>query len=128
MRLTDVTYALMRSVVAALYVCHGVQKIFGLLGAHAVASSPLFMAAGWIELIAGTLILVGLFTRAAAFLASGQMAYAYFTVHAPGAFWPIVNQGELAVAYCFVFLYVCTCGAGVISLDSLRGRRGSRRA
>jgi putative oxidoreductase len=113
----------MRFVVSALYLCHGIQKIFGAMGARSIASDPLIIAAGWIELVAGSLIALGLGTRVAAFVASGQMAYAYFHVHAPEAFWPIMNQGELSVAYCFVFLYICLKGPGVFSIDHVLGRR-----
>ena len=76
-------------------------------------------ASGYIELVGGALIVVGLFTRAAAFIVSGEMAVAYFTAHAPGGFYPINNHGELAVLYCFVFLYLVFAGAGPLSLDGV---------
>jgi putative oxidoreductase len=78
---------------------------------------------GWIELVAGILILIGLFTGVAAFISSGEMAVAYFMVHAKGGFWPIVNHGESAVLYCFAFLYMAACGSGIWSVDQLRSRR-----
>ncbi|WP_238524652.1 DoxX family protein [Methylotenera versatilis] len=75
--------------------------------------------AGVLELVGGTLVMIGLFTRPAAFILSGQMAVAYFMAHAPGGFLPILNQGELAVMFSFVFLYFSAAGAGAFSLDSL---------
>ncbi len=83
------------------------------------------MAAGGIELLAGVLIAFGLFAAVAAFVASGEMAFAYFTAHAPHGFWPIVNHGELAVLYCFAFLYIAARGPGGWSLDGLVRRRSS---
>ena len=74
--------------------------------------------AGYIELVCGVLLVLGLFTRPAAFLASGMTAVAYFMVHAPQGFFPILNKGELAVVYCFVFLYICAAGAGPWSIDA----------
>jgi putative oxidoreductase len=80
-------------------------------------------AAGVIETIGGILLFLGLFTRPVAFVVSGQMAVAYFTQHAPKGFWPIGNGGELAVLFCFIWLFVCVAGPGPVSLDALRGRR-----
>jgi putative oxidoreductase len=89
-----------------------------------VALTPLLTAAGWIELVCGTLILLGLLTRPAAFLASGEMAFAYFIGHFPHGFWPIQNHGEPAVLFCFLFLFFAANGAGPFSLDALiQGRR-----
>ena len=123
-RHTEHAYALMRIVVAFLYLCHGVQKLFGVLGGmggHAVwGGPPIFIAAGLIETPTGLLMMLGLFTTPAAFLASGEMAIAYFKVHAPQGFWPVLNHGEIVVAFCFVFLYIATRGAGIWSLDGLR--------
>jgi putative oxidoreductase len=82
--------------------------------------------AGVLEFFGGALILIGLFTRPVAFLLSGMMAVAYFQAHAPGGFWPLENKGELAVLYCFLFLYIAAAGGGVWSLDRLI-RRGSAR-
>ncbi len=116
-------YALMRIIVALLFLCHGLQKIFGLFGGLNGAAAPLFSlmgVAGLIEIVAGALIALGLFTVPAAFIASGHMAAAYFIGHFPMGFWPIQNNGELAVLYCFVFLYMATRGAGIWSADSLR--------
>jgi len=78
---------------------------------------------GYIELIGGALLIIGLFTRIAAFICSGEMAVAYFTAHAPGGMYPINNHGELAVLYCFVFLYLFAAGGGPLSLDALVRKR-----
>jgi putative oxidoreductase len=118
--------SLLRIIVGFLFMEHGGQKLFalfgGMHGSH--ASFPtLIWFAGLIEFFGGLLILVGLCTRVAAFICAGEMAYAYFTVHAPGALWPILNGGEPAVLYCFVFLYFVTAGGGPISLDHLLWRK-----
>ncbi len=120
--LSESAYAAMRFVVAALYVCHGAHKLFGAFGGHAVPRNSLLFAAAVIEIVAGSLIATGLFTRWAAFLAAGEMAFAYFRQHAPRSFWPIVNKGELAVAFCFVFLCVASRGSGRFGLDRLLRR------
>jgi putative oxidoreductase len=122
-RYSEVLYALMRLVVGLLFACHGAQKLFGALGGTQMTSNPMMLAAGIIEFVGGLLIAVGLQAGFAAFLASGQMAYAYFSVHAPGGFWPILNKGELAVLYCFVFLYIASRGSGKYSLDTAFKRR-----
>ncbi len=118
---SDYCYAGLRIVAALLYLCHATQKLFGVPGGHAVVGNRLGQTAGVIELVAGSLILLGLCTRYAAFLASGEMAAAYFTVHIWNGFWPIVNRGELAVLFCFLFLFIASRGAGPLSLDRLRG-------
>src|SRR6267154_3317627 len=104
-------YALMRLILGFLMACHGFQKLFGGLGG-AKASGALLIFGGVIEFGGGLLVAVGFQTRVAAFLVSGMMAVAYFTVHAGGGFFPIMNRGELAVAYCFAFLYIATRGVG----------------
>ena len=119
----DVSYAAMRFCAGGLFAFHGAQKIFGLFGGKVMTGSPKMLAAGVIELGGGLLIAVGLFTAVAAFIASGEMAVAYFTVHAKGGFWPILNGGELAVLYCFVFLYIVWQGSGRFSLDRLIRRK-----
>ena len=117
-RYSGAIYAAMRLVVGAAFACHGAQKLLGVLGGTK-ATMPLQQIAGAIELVGGTLIAVGLGAGWAAFLASGLMAVAYFKVHAPNGFWPILNKGELAVAYCFVFLYIASRGSGSYSLERL---------
>ncbi|HXU47078.1 MAG TPA: DoxX family protein [Thermoanaerobaculia bacterium] len=117
-------YAIMRFVVGGLFACHGADKLFGCFSGHPMTGVPLMLAAGIIEFVGGLLIALGLWAGPAAFIASGQMAVAYFMGHASGGFWPIVNKGELAVVYCFVFLYIASHGSGIWSLDALiRGRR-----
>ena len=118
---SDPLYALMRFVVGLLFACHGAQKLFGLLGGvyghgAAVPLVSLFGLAGIIEFFGGILIALGLFASWAAFIASGEMAFAYFMQHASGGFWPIINGGERAVFYCFVFLFIAARGAGKWSL------------
>lgn len=120
--------SLMRIATALGYLTHGTQKLFGVPANAPRQTADLmtqFGAAGAIELVGGTLLLLGLFTRPVAFLCAGQMAAAYFIAHAPQSTWPILNGGELAVAYCFVFLYLAAAGAGALSLDAMRsgGRR-----
>jgi putative oxidoreductase len=123
-RYSEQAYALMRIIVALLYFCHGAQKLFGVLGGQPVwGGPPLFIAAGLIEVPAGLLMALGLFTMPAAFIASGEMAFAYFLDNAPKGFWPIENHGELPVLLCFVFLHIATRGAGIWSVDRIRGSR-----
>jgi len=115
-------YALMRMVVGFLFLWHGVQKLFG----YPPGMSPgvpafIIYGAGSIELIAGILVMLGLFTHWAAFLASGQMAFAYWMAHGTKALLPLQNNGELAVLYCFVFLYIATQGGGIWSVDAQLG-------
>jgi putative oxidoreductase len=124
-RLTPYLLSVLRIVAAALYIAHGTQKLFGVPGHpfHApVFAATLMFAAGMLETFGGTLLLLGLFTRPVAFVLSGQMAVAFFTQHYPQGFWPILNGGELAVLYCFLWLFFCAAGAGPISLDRLRKR------
>jgi putative oxidoreductase len=125
-RIEGPAYALLRIVAGLLFVFHGLQKIFGMYGGTAVQLMSLRGLAGAIELVAGILIMVGLLTSIAAFVASGEMAFAYFMSHAPQAFWPIQNRGELAALYCFLFLYIAARGSGIWSVDWLRGK-GRRR-
>ena len=124
-------YALMRIVIGLLFACNGARKLFGVFGGmrETGAAAPLFSQmglAGSIEFIAGVLIAVGFLTGYAAFIASGEMAVAYFQGHFPRGFWPILNQGERAVFYCFVFLYMSTRGDVAWGIDSLlRGRKAA---
>lgn len=115
-------YALFRIVAGFLFLFHGLQKLFGLFGGQVVATGSLPWFAGIIELVGGVLIIVGLLTRVVAFIASGEMAVAYFLVHQPQGGWPIQNGGELPALYCFAFLYIATRGAGTWSVDSARTR------
>lgn len=118
--LSNYAYAALRVVAGFLFACHGVQKLFGALGGNQVELASMLGMAGIIELVGGGLIAVGLFTPIVAFIASGQMAVAYFMAHAPRALWPIMNGGELAALYCFLFLFLSTRDSGPLSLDRLR--------
>lgn len=120
---SEFLYAVMRLMVGLLFACHGVQKLFGVLGGESQVSNPMLLAAGIVEFVGGGLVAIGLWAGYAAFIASGLMAVAYFMVHAPGGFWPIVNKGELAVLYCFVLLYIAARGSGTLSVDALARRR-----
>ncbi|MEY2494629.1 MAG: putative oxidoreductase [Verrucomicrobiota bacterium] len=119
-RFADPAYCLMRLVVGLLFACHGGQKILGFPPVQkAMSLDTLGMVGGYIELIGGFLVALGLFTRIGAFVASGMMAVAYFMVHAKGGFFPIINRGEPAVFYCFVFFFIFFYGGGRFSLDAL---------
>ena len=111
-------YAVMRLMVGLMFACHGLQKLFGMFGGKGGAHG-LMLFGGIIEVGGGFLIALGLLTRPAAFLASGMMAVAYFMAHFPSHPVPLVNKGELAVVYCFVFLYIFFRGGGPWSLDAL---------
>jgi putative oxidoreductase len=112
-------FAALRIVAGLLYLCHGAQKLFGAFGGHGLPHSPLMWVAGIIEFGAGTLVLLGLFTCPAGFIASGEMAVAYFRVHFGWGqkFFPIINGGELAVVYCFLFFFIACHGAGKFGVD-----------
>ena len=117
-------YALLRIIAGLMWALHGTQKIFGWPGAGGKRELPmLYVVGGWIEIVGGLLIAIGLFASFAAFIASGQMAVAYFKSHAPESFWPTENKGEVAVLYCFLFLFISATGAGIWSIDALRKRR-----
>ena len=120
-RFSAQTYSLMRIVAGLLFLCHGAQKLFG-FPVPIPAGAPAFIVyvAGSIEFFGGLLIAVGLFTNWAAFLCAGQMAAAYWIGHGTKAFFPLVNKGELAVLYCFVFLYISANGPGIWSVDAAR--------
>ena len=124
-RLAGVTHSLLRIVAGLLFICPGAMKLLGWFGGMppGVPMTPLLTVAGVIELVGGTLILVGLFTRPVAFIASGEMAFAYFMGHFPHGFWPIQNHGEPAVLFCFIYLFLWGNGAGPISLDHLIERK-----
>jgi len=123
-RFSDQLYSLMRLIAGLLFACHGAQKLFGVLGSPQMVNVPLMLAAGIIEFFGGLLIALGAFTAIAALVASGEMATAYFLQHAPHGIWPIKNHGELALLFCFVFLYIASRGDGAWSVRSvLRGKR-----
>jgi len=122
-KFSEWVYAFMRLVVGLLFACHGAQKLFGALGGQSQLGDPLMATAGVIEFFGGALVALGLFAGYAAFLCSGLMMVAYFKAHAPNGFWPIVNHGELAVVYCFVFLYIASRGSGRLSVDAFARRR-----
>lgn len=121
-RFTEEVYALFRIVFAVLFIMHGLQKLvgmFGGLGGHPAPVGSQLWVASIIECTTGALILLGLFTRYAAFLASGLMAVAYFTAHQPNGGVPLQNMGEPAVMNCFAFLYIAARGSGRYSLDAM---------
>lgn len=128
-RYSEYLYALMRIFVGLAFSCNGARKLFGVFGgldgAGAATQFPAqYWFAGVIEFFGGVLVAIGLFTGYAAFIASGEMAVAYFLNHFPKGFWPILNTGELAVLYCFVFLYISSRGAVRWGLDNLFTSRG----
>ena len=120
----------LRIVTAFLFMQHGGQKLFG-FPAPSPGVHPLFSligVAGMLEFFGGLLLLVGLFSRPVAFLLSGEMAVAYFMVHAPQGFWPLLNRGDLAVLFTFVFLYLAVAGGGSWSVDHLWRRNDTSRS
>jgi putative oxidoreductase len=120
-RFTAQTYALVRIVAGFLFLWHGMQKLFGFPGEpHEGAPALIVYGAAPIELVGGLLVMLGLFTCWAAFLCSGLMASAYWMAHGTKAFLPVLNGGELAVLYCFVFLLISAHGPGIWSLDRAR--------
>ena len=131
--LTGLTLLALRIVSALVLFEHATAQAFGVPNnpARPFAGAPALFSrlwvASWLELIGGTLIILGLFTRPTAFVLSGLMAFAYFLVHAPVNFFPVVNRGEPAVLLCFVFLYLAAAGAGPYSVDAVLDRRGSAR-
>jgi len=122
--------ALLRIVSGFLFFFPGALKILGWFGGMpaGVTLSPLVRTAGWMELIGGPLVMMGLFTRPVAFLLSGEMAVAYFHSHQPRGFWPIQNHGEEAVLFCFIFLFLSAAGGGPLSVDEWLARRKDREA
>ena len=109
-------------VAAFIFLMHGTQKVLGFPSGARMPLTSLFGVAGMIELAGGVLILLGLFTRPVAFVLAGEMAVAYFRAHVPRGTWPIDNGGELAVLFCFIWLYFSAAGPGPLSLDALRKR------
>jgi len=115
--------SVLRIVTAFLFIQHGSMKLLGFPPSEAIAGVKLFSLigfAGVLELFGGLMVLLGLFTRPVAFILSGEMAFAYFMAHAPRGLYPMLNHGELAVLYCFVFLYLAVAGGGVWSIDRIR--------
>lgn len=120
--------SILRIIAGALFVCHGMQKLFGLFGGtNGHGATPHIWSQLWVagvlETFGGGLVILGLCTRCIAFVLCGEMAVAYFRTHFPRGFWPIRNGGELAVLYCFIFLYFVFAGSGPISLDRLVRRK-----
>jgi len=113
--------SILRIVAALLFMEHGLMKLFHFPAPQPGAPDPLpalLMAAAWIEVVGGGLLALGLFTRAVAFVCSGEMAVGYFMAHAPNGFYPALNMGEAAVLYCFVFFYLVFAGGGEWSVDA----------
>lgn len=116
--------SIFRVVTALLFLSHGIVKLFGFPAGAAPGQVPLlslFGFAGVLELVGGLAVMLGIFTRPIALVLSGQMAVAYFMVHAPMGFYPVLNMGELAILFCFNFLYLAFAGAGAWSIDAKRG-------
>jgi len=123
-RLAPTVLSLVRIAAALIFIEHGTSALFGFPSPMKTpALLSMYWWAGAIELVAGALLVVGLFSRAAAFIASGEMAFAYFLSHAPNSLYPILNRGDAAILYCFIFLYIAVAGPGPLSIDALRGRR-----
>ena len=120
----QVALNLLRIAAGFLFFQHGAQKLFGVLGREApVEFFTLMGLAGILETVGGVLLVLGLFTRPVAFILSGQMAWAYFSAHAPNGFWPIMNRGELAALYSFLFLYLAARGGGAFGIDGILAMR-----
>ncbi|QRK11570.1 DoxX family protein [Archangium violaceum] len=120
---TERIYALLRIMTGFMFMLHGMQKLFGLFGGMPPGAPPFIVyGAGLIEFVGGVLVMLGLFAAPAAFISSGTMAVAYFMGHVfpIGNIFPIVNKGELAALYCFVFLYIAVRGSGLWSVDAAR--------
>lgn len=123
-RYTPIVLSLLRLVVGLIFMEHGMQKLFGFPPTdHMPEMLTLAWFAGVIEFVGGLLIALGLFTRAAAFIASGEMAFAYFMAHFPRGFFPALNGGDAAVLYCFIFFFLVFAGGGCISLDAKLRRK-----
>ena len=124
-------HAALRIVSGFLFFQHGYPKLFGTLPGSAEAETSrelfsIFWWSGFLEVVGGFLIMIGLLTRPAAFIVAGEMAVAYFWRHAPRGFWPGSNGGELAALYCFVFLFLMAAGSGIYSLDAVLRRRAEQ--
>lgn len=130
-RLTGVVWSLFRAVIGLLFALHGASTVFGVFGGNRGSGHAAQLGSwpGWyagvIELLCGLLVLIGLLTVPAAILASGTMAYAYFTVHQPHGLLPLENGGDAAALYCWAFLAIAVVGAGPWSVDAVRGAGGT---
>jgi len=111
--------SLLRFVAGLCFMQHGLYKLFGFPEAAPAHLTPLLVTAGIIEALGGLLVCIGLFARPAAFIMSGEMAIGYFMVHLPKSFFPLINGGDAAILYCFIFLYIAVAGGGAWSLDRL---------
>jgi len=114
------TLSVLRIVAGLLFLEHGLSKLLHFPIPAPATMTPLLITAGVIELVGGGLVALGLFTRLAAFIMSGEMAVAYFMAHAPQGFYPLVNRGEAAILFCFIFLYIACAGPGPWSIDAKR--------
>jgi len=117
--------SVLRIIAALVFLQYGLTKLFGFPYLEGLSNQPafsLYWIAGCIELVGGTLVLIGLFTRYAAFILSGEMAFAYFIDHAPHGFFPLLNEGNDAVLFCFIFLYLAARGGGPWSVDAVLGK------
>jgi len=130
-RFTDPVYCIMRFIAGLMFACHGAQLVLGKFGGMPGSDQPIMVIGGWIQLVGGILIALGLLTRVAAFIASGEMAVAYFMFHVASAktfeakLFAILNHGELAVLYCWLFLFIFLYGAGRLSVDALIKRKST---
>jgi putative oxidoreductase len=118
--------SVLRIVAALTFISHGTQKLFAFPVLEPRNPVPLLSMLGLasiLEIVGGSLMVLGLFTRPVAFVLAGEMAFAYFTVHAPRSFWPLLNGGEVALLFCMIWLYLAAAGAGRWSLDALWRRR-----
>jgi putative oxidoreductase len=130
-RYADTVYCIMRLIVGLMFACHGGQLVLGMFGGMPGSDQPMMVVGGWVQLVGGFLIAFGLLTRLAAFISSGEMAVAYFMMHVANAptpaakFFPILNHGELAVFYCWVFFFIVFYGPGRWSIDALWCKSGA---
>ena len=114
--------AVLRIMTGLLFMAHGIQKVFGFPAPFALPMNPLLWTAATLEIVGGVAIVAGFYTRYVAFVLAGMMAVAFFMAHFPRSFFPILNGGEAAVLYCFIFLYLFVAGGGMWSVDAARGK------